>query len=28
VFLCWRLGEDRVAWYHEATAGFGSRKPL
>ena len=28
VYLCWRLGEDRVAWYHEATAGFGSRKPL
>ena len=28
VYLCWRLGEDRVAWYHEANAGFGSRKPL
>lgn len=28
VFLCWRLGEDQVAWYHEANAGFGSRKPL
>ena len=28
VYLCWRLGEDQVAWYHEATAGFGSRKPL
>ena len=28
VFLCWRLGEDQVAWYHEATTGFGGRKPL
>ena len=28
VFLCWRLGEDRVAWFHEATAGFGGRRPL
>lgn len=28
VFLCWKLGEDRVAWYHEATGGFGGRRPL
>jgi hypothetical protein len=28
VFLCWRLGEDRVAWYHGHEAGFSSRKPL
>jgi hypothetical protein len=28
VYLCWRLGEVEVAWYHEATAGFGNRKPL
>ena len=28
VFLCWRLGEDAVAWYHEQHAGFTSRKPL
>lgn len=28
VFLCWRLGEDQVAWYHEQHAGFSSRKPL
>jgi hypothetical protein len=28
VFLCWRLGEDEVAWYHEEHAGFTSRKPL
>jgi len=28
VYLCWRLGEDQVAWYHQQNAGFGSRKPL
>jgi hypothetical protein len=28
VFLCWRLGEDDVAWYHDQHAGFASRKPL
>ena len=28
VFLCWRMGEDEVAWYHEQHAGFSSRKPL
>jgi hypothetical protein len=28
VFLCWRLGEKEVAWYHEENAGFSSRKPL
>ncbi len=28
VFLCWRLGEDEVAWYHEPHSGFSSRKPL
>jgi len=28
IYLCWRLGEDEVAWYHEENAGFGSRKPL
>lgn len=28
VYLCWRLGEDEVAWYHEVSAGFGNRKPL
>jgi hypothetical protein len=26
--LCWRLGEDRVAFWHEIDAGFGNRKPL
>ena len=28
VFLCWRLGEDDVAWYHEGEAGFSGRRPL
>ena len=28
VWLCWRLGEDDVAWWHELTTGFGSRQPL
>jgi hypothetical protein len=28
VFLCWRLGEDRVAWFHEERGGFTNRKPL
>jgi hypothetical protein len=26
--LCWRLGEARVAHWHEIDAGFGNRKPL
>jgi hypothetical protein len=28
VFLCWQLGEDRVAFYHEEQSGFTGRKPL
>ena len=28
VYLCWKLGEDRVGWYHEASGGFGGRRPL
>jgi hypothetical protein len=28
VFLCWRLDEDTVAWFHEERAGFSNRKPL
>lgn len=27
VCLCWKLGEDRVAHWHELTAGFGGRQP-
>jgi hypothetical protein len=28
VFLCWRLGEDRVGWFHEEQSGFSGRRPL
>lgn len=28
VFLCWRLGEDRVGHWHGPESGFGGRKPL
>jgi len=28
VFLCWRLGEDSVAWFHPPETGFAGRQPL
>ncbi len=28
VYLCWRLGEDRVAYWHEVDAGVAGRQPL
>ena len=28
VWLCWRLGEGDVEWWHELTEGFGGRRPL
>jgi hypothetical protein len=28
VFLCWRLGEDDVAYFHAVTSGFSGRRPL
>lgn len=28
VFLCWRRGEPRIAYYHPLTTGFSGRKPL
>ena len=28
VWLCWRLGEDEVAYWHELDAGFAGRRPL
>jgi hypothetical protein len=28
VFLCWRLGEERVMFWHSTDTGFGGRKPL
>lgn len=28
VCLCWREGEDRIAWWHPAHTGFAGRQPL
>jgi hypothetical protein len=28
VYLCWRLGEDGIAWWHDVHAGFAGRQPL
>jgi hypothetical protein len=28
VFLCWRLGEPQVAWWHELDAGYQGREPI
>jgi hypothetical protein len=28
VWLCWELGEEQVAFWHELDTGFGSRRPL
>jgi hypothetical protein len=28
VWLCWQLGEDSIAWWHELEAGFAGRRPL
>ena len=28
VYLCWKLGEDRIRFYHRQDEGFASRKPL
>lgn len=28
IYLCWRLGEDAVAFWHELDAGFAGRRPL
>ena len=28
IWLCWRLGEGDIAWYHETNTGFEGRKPL
>lgn len=28
VFLCWRLGEEHIAWFHDEQSGFAGRKPL
>jgi hypothetical protein len=28
VLLCWRLGEERLGWYHEVSSGYSGRRPL
>jgi hypothetical protein len=28
VFLCWKLGEERVGYWHPPETGFGGRRPL
>ncbi len=28
VYLCWELGEDDVAYWHELETGYGGREPL
>jgi hypothetical protein len=28
VYLCWRLGEEHIAHWHDLDAGFGGRRPL
>ena len=28
VYLCWRMGEDQIRYWHEIEAGFGGRQPL
>lgn len=28
VYLCWRLGEDTIAHWHDVEAGFAGRQPL
>jgi hypothetical protein len=28
IFLCWRLGEDGIAYWHEIESGFAGRQPI
>jgi hypothetical protein len=28
IFLCWRYGEKRIAFYHDLTAGYAGRQPI
>ncbi len=28
VLLCWKLGEDEIAWWHELDGGYAGRRPL
>jgi hypothetical protein len=28
VYLCWKLGEDDITWWHDLATGFGGRRSL
>jgi hypothetical protein len=28
VFLCWRMGEERIGYWHEIDSGFAGRQPI
>jgi hypothetical protein len=28
IFLCWRLGEERITYWHEIESGFSGRQPI
>lgn len=28
VYLCWKLGEEHISWWHELDTGYASRQPL
>lgn len=28
VFLCWKLGEPEIGWWHQVDAGFAGRQPI
>ena len=28
VFLCWKLGEPEIGWWHQTDAGFRGRQPI
>lgn len=28
IFLCWKVGEDSISWWHDMDAGFGGRRAI
>lgn len=28
VYLCWKLGEEHIEWWHDIDSGYGGRQPL